>query len=233
MNQNNSFLAWLPMMTRPSVPSRPWPTKAGHLLGLLCAVLLFAGSAHGTQVPAAPKVGRLSLCQSCHGPQGEGGPAGQPRLAGQSEAYLVHALQSFHDGKRSGLPMEDIAQGLDPGEIPVLAHYFAGLPPRSRPQPAADVALVSAGRALAKHGAAGLPACLSCHDPAALAARAPALDGQPRAYLQSRLDQFQARARHAPPPPGSMTAVAAGLDAAQIEQLSAYFAQRPPGQTAP
>jgi cytochrome c553 len=47
----------------------------------------------------------------------------------------------------------------------------------------------------------------------------------PAQYVINRLDDFQLRAKENVPQPGTMTAVAATLDARQIEEVAAYLSQ--------
>ena len=79
-------------------------------------------------------------------------------------------------------------------------------------------------------GAANVDACFSCH--AALGkgngARFPSIAAEPAQFVINRLQEFQARAQGTTPQPGTMTAVAAKLDARQIEAAAAYLAQLEP-----
>ena len=69
-----------------------------------------------------------SLCAMCH----EAGLAGQneiPRIAGQQYAYIVKALESFRDGRRTndGGAMQAIVHGLSDQDLEALAQYVANL----------------------------------------------------------------------------------------------------------
>jgi cytochrome c553 len=69
-----------------------------------------------------------ALCTMCH----LDGLAGQneiPRVAGQQYAYLVKALESFRDGKRTndGGNMQAVMHGLSDAEIEALGQYVANL----------------------------------------------------------------------------------------------------------
>jgi cytochrome c553 len=86
--------------------------------------------------------------------------------------------------------------------------------------------MISAGRRLAESGGThGVPSCFSCHGPSGQGngARFPSIAGQPKTFLIARIHEFQARARAAPPKPGSMTEVASKMDDAQIEASAAFF----------
>lgn len=185
-------------------------------------------SAHAALVAPAG----IATCVACHGAQGEGSASlGAPRLAGQNEQYLAHALAMFKDGTRANPIMQPIAGGLSDEDIPQLAGYFAALhgplAPAAAPQPAE---LVAAGKQLARVGAAGTAACFSCHgaDGVGVGARFPSLVGQPAAFVVNRLHEFQARAKAKTPEPGTMTAVSTQLDETQIRQVAAYLSTLPP-----
>jgi cytochrome c553 len=64
----------------------------------------------------------------CH----EAGLAGQnevPRVAGQQYAYVVKALESFRDGRRTNDAgaMRAVVNGVSDQDIEALAQYVAGL----------------------------------------------------------------------------------------------------------
>ena len=65
-------------------------------------------------------------CLGCHGDAAEGGRQ-VPRLAGQREDYLQHALRGFRAGSRVGYTpaMSEALAGVTPVEIDDLAHHLA------------------------------------------------------------------------------------------------------------
>ncbi len=69
-------------------------------------------------------------CNSCHGANFEGQEQ-IPRLAGQHEAYLAKALTAYKSNARAGYDpaMNEVAQEIQPADIPVLAAYLAGYKP--------------------------------------------------------------------------------------------------------
>ncbi|MBV1907272.1 MAG: cytochrome c4 [Pseudomonadales bacterium] len=75
----------------------------------------------------------VSACTACHSPSGVGNNlAGFPRVAGQSQEYLVEQLTRYREGTRAtdektGGMMRQIAGGLTDGEIQALANYIQGL----------------------------------------------------------------------------------------------------------
>ena len=81
-----------------------------------------------TGAPAAQPPASAQQCVSCHGARGEGNPAGGfPRIAGQSQRYLVRQLESYANGTRHNPVMEPIAKGLSPQQMSEAAGYFAQL----------------------------------------------------------------------------------------------------------
>jgi cytochrome c553 len=65
-------------------------------------------------------------CASCHQP-GFVGRAQMPRLAGQREDYLRHAMQQYQANERAGVDtsMAAVLYGLESADIDALAHYLA------------------------------------------------------------------------------------------------------------
>ncbi len=65
-------------------------------------------------------------CASCHLP-GYVGRAQMPRLAGQREDYLRHAMQQYQANERAGVDtsMAAVLYGLTQADLDALAHYMA------------------------------------------------------------------------------------------------------------
>ncbi len=65
-------------------------------------------------------------CMGCHGTELAGGKQ-VPRLAGQREDYLLHALRGFREGRRVGYTpaMSEALAGVAPAELEDLAHYLS------------------------------------------------------------------------------------------------------------
>jgi len=69
---------------------------------------------------------KSQVCQACHGPTGnESTLPMYPRLAGQHEDYLIHALSSYRDGRRQNAVMAGFAGNLSDQDIADLAAYYA------------------------------------------------------------------------------------------------------------
>ena len=68
----------------------------------------------------------LEKCHSCHDENGMVSTSTVPRLAGQSEAYLLQAMKGYQSGKRIHKDMNEITRNLTLMEIHGIADYFAG-----------------------------------------------------------------------------------------------------------
>jgi cytochrome c553 len=69
----------------------------------------------------------VAMCKACHGAHFEGG-APAPRIAGQSYDYLIGAMDSFADGKRTNnLDMPGFMKALSEAQRQAIAHYLAAL----------------------------------------------------------------------------------------------------------
>jgi len=75
---------------------------------------------------ASPPDG-MAVCQICHQPNFVGGlPA--PRLAGQSYEFLIEAMNSFADSRRTNnADMVKIMEALSPAQREAMARYISGL----------------------------------------------------------------------------------------------------------
>lgn len=64
-------------------------------------------------------------CAACHGEGGNSTQAANPKLAGQYESYLIHALKSYRSGSRANPIMNAMAGALKDQDIADLAAYFS------------------------------------------------------------------------------------------------------------
>jgi cytochrome c553 len=91
----------------------------------LLASLAAAGAAQAGD-PAAGRE-RAATCRVCHGIDGVGTNPTVPNIGGQSEQYLVKALQDYRDGRRVNEQMTLMAEGLTDEEIDNLAAWYASI----------------------------------------------------------------------------------------------------------
>jgi cytochrome c553 len=181
------------------------------------------GIGHSGEVSPLPMT-----CESCHAEQKLSDDSHIPRLAGQSEAYLLNALKAYSDRTRLSGIMQVAVGTLDRNSLSDLASYYATQSPAGRPAPTIAADLLEKGRALAEIGRAAdkIPACLSCHDKAGANPAYPRLSGQNSAYLRQQLSLFQKGLRGGSSYSHLMTDAAKELTPEDIDALAAYFAQR-------
>ncbi len=84
------------------------------------------GEADAARVRDGAALSQKLNCGVCHLPT-YAGRAQMPRLAGQREEYLAHALTQYRDGTRRGSDtnMNAVMYGVTDAEIAALAHYMA------------------------------------------------------------------------------------------------------------
>lgn len=200
---------------------------------VLCTAAAGAASPDAAHIAAAGNGHGAPACASCHGADGGGqAAAGFPRLAHLDAAYLRHQLTSFADGSRSNPIMAPIAKSLTPAEQKALAAYYASLPlPAATQTPAADSNTDRhRGEQLAIRGMwdQQVPGCVQCHGPhgVGVGANFPPLAGQSALYLANQLRDWRSGTRKNDPL-GLMQHVAAALNDADIQAVSAWFAAQP------
>ncbi|MEO7050487.1 MAG: c-type cytochrome [Rhodanobacter sp.] len=169
---------------------------------------------------------KAAVCGACHGLDGNSSDAQYPKLAGQSEQYIVRQLTDFKSGKRQNPIMLGMATPLSTQDMHDVGAYFASQ--KSRPG-VADQALVEPGQALFRQGdpKRDIPACMACHtidgsgNPGAMY---PQLAGQHAQYIEAVL-----KAWHDGDSWGSdahsqiMPTIAKKLDAKDISALASYI----------
>jgi cytochrome c553 len=179
-------------------------------------------------VITGPSGGSLVACARCHGVDGAGGGNGAfPRLAGQSQDYLLQALTDYAEGKRQSGIMQPIAAALEPADRARLAAYFAS---RTAPYESQPIASAPSGAVLAANGdpARGVAACAACHateigSALKISPAYPRLAGQHEWYLRQQLLLWR-QGRAGTPLSDIMAAAARNLTDEDIAALAAYYA---------
>jgi cytochrome c553 len=130
-------------------------TAAAAAPAALASAELKPGDATAGQAKAA-------VCGACHGMDGNSSDAQYPKLAGQSEQYIVRQLTIFKSGKRQNPIMLAMATPLSTQDMHDIAAYFASKTPLPG---VADQALVEHGQTLFREGDTkrAIPACMACH----------------------------------------------------------------------
>jgi cytochrome c553 len=164
------------------------------------AACVLLGLTTTVQAGGDPEIGKgkSALCGACHGADGNSMTPSFPKLAGQSEDYLIKQLQAYKAGVRNDPVMSGQAAALDDADIPHLAAYFASQ--KKAPGTASDAELAAKGQRLYLGGnvAKGVPACAACHSPTGSgnpAAGFPALSGQHSMYVVTQLQRFKSGER--------------------------------------
>jgi len=132
---------------------------------------------------------KAAACGACHGMDGNSTDPQYPKLAGQSEQYIVHQLENFKSGKRQNPIMLGMATPLSEQDMHDIGAYFAS---KTALPGVADQALVEHGQQLFREGDVkrGIPACMACHsidgrgNPGAMY---PQLESQHAQYVQATL----------------------------------------------
>ncbi len=101
--------------------ARPAPRRWTSLLAL---ALLLPGLALAGGDPAAGR-SKAQACASCHGADGNADNPQFPRLAGQYESYLLHALRQYKSGARKNPIMNGMVASLSDQDLKDLAAWFS------------------------------------------------------------------------------------------------------------
>lgn len=94
---------------------------------LIYATLMSAMLSTGAIAKGDPAAGqeKSAVCAGCHGPDGNSTVGANPRLAGQYESYLYHALTQYKNGGRESILMANIVANLSDQDLKDLAAWFA------------------------------------------------------------------------------------------------------------
>ena len=170
--------------------------------------------------------GKAAACGACHGMDGNSTDPQYPKLAGQSEQYIVHQLENFKSGKRQNPIMLGMATPLSEQDMHDVGAYFAS---KTALPGVADQALVEHGQQLFREGDVkrGIPACMACHsidgrgNPGAMY---PQLESQHAQYIQATLKAWHDGTTWGTDAHSQiMPAIAQKLDADDIAALASYI----------
>lgn len=169
-------------------------SKSLLILGLAIAAPALAGG------DAAAGKALTQACAACHGADGNSLAPNFPKLAGQSEKYLLKQMQDIKSGERKVPEMTGQLDALDDNALANIAAYFAA-GPTSLAGAKNDPELLELGAKIYRAGnaAIGVPACIGCHSPTG-AGNAPAgfprVGGQHADYIAKQLKDFRAGAEY-------------------------------------
>jgi|SRR5450755_1190506 cytochrome c553 len=192
----------------------------------LVSVASTAQVSRATADQAAKKVAS-TVCVACHGPTGVSTSPLFPRLAGQTEVYLVAQLKAFKGKARGEQDAHDYMWGmatlLEDSVIEGLARYYSSQKPA--PGTPGDPKLIERGKFLFEHGDSQreIVACSSCHGQMAEGNSIfPRLASQHAAYVVRQLDVIQKRFRESP----VMHGVIKELDPDSMRAVAEYVQSR-------
>ena len=164
-------------------------------LALIFTVVLISVSTH-TLAAGDTALGqeKSATCIGCHGVNGNSMVPIFPKLAGQSEAYLLKQLREFKTHDRADATMAGMVAPLTDVDMQNIAAYYASqtLTPGVA-KPGANMAL---GEKIYRGGKkdTGVTACIACHGPQGKgipAAGFPVLSSQHAAYVAKQLKLFR------------------------------------------
>lgn len=189
---------------------------------LIMAPLLAAGSAFAAGDKEAGKA-KSAACAACHSADGNSAIPMNPKLAGQSEAYLLKQLKEFKSKKRENATMYGMVAGLSEQDMEDLAAYYAS---HTIKVGSADEKLMKKGEQIYRAGDAskGISACMGCHGPNGRgipSANFPAIGGQHSDYVVSQLKAFSAGQR-ANDGGKMMQNIAGKMNAKDMEAVASY-----------
>lgn len=191
----------------------------GAFLLAACLAAPSLVAAQGAAVAGDPERGaRLGYtCLGCHGiPNYKNTYPNYrvPKLAGQSPAYIVIALQAYRNQERGHATMHAHAATMSDQDMADVAAYLAGTPVQSKPD-AKPVGTAPEAAAV----------CVSCHgnDGVGITPEYPTLAGQYADYLQRALLDYKRGGRKNP----VMAGFVGALSEADIKALAAYYAAQP------
>lgn len=102
-------------------------------MGAILAAGMYVTSAHAQSTAPASNVPakvNVSMCIGCHGIDSYKTAFPEvyhvPKIAGQSQQYIVKALQAYRSGERPHPSMQGIARTLSDQEMAALAAYYGG-----------------------------------------------------------------------------------------------------------
>ena len=165
----------------------------------LCLISVVAHAADVDAAMAAAKTKVTTVCQNCHGRDGNSTSATFPRLNGQQADYLAAQLKKFRSHSRDDphamAYMWGMSAQLDDASITGIAKYLASRKPT---EPQTGGTLAAEGKDIFMNGvdAHNIPPCAACHgDHAEGDGEIPRLAGQHADYLKNQLEDFRSLVR--------------------------------------
>jgi len=179
-------------------------------LPLLLALMLPAGVQAAGDAAAGEQ--KAHTCLGCHGVKHYVNTYPTyhvPKIAGQHEAYLISALQSYRSKQRAHATMQANAGLMTDQDIEDIAAYFSGIGGK-KPDSASSA-----------KGIEEAATCAACHasDGNSVQPTNPILAGQYKSYIQQALRAYKSGERQN----AIMSGFASALSEADIAKLAKYF----------
>lgn len=197
--------------------------KTVNILFLVSMFLISAPLMAGGDAAAGKQ--KSVTCAACHGADGNSANPEWPKLAGQSEQYLLKQLKDFKHQNRVNPLMSGPVAALSEQDMADLAAYFASqtVTPGSTEQ-----ARLALGELVYRGGnlERGVASCMACHSPNGAgnpAATFPKLSGQHSQYVTVQLRNFRDGVRNNDRA-RMMRNVANKMTIEEIEAVSQYVA---------
>jgi cytochrome c553 len=163
-----------------------------------------------------------TVCAACHGADGNGVIALNPKLAGQHSDYLIKQLHDFKAGRRANAVMSGMVANLSDDDIKGLANYFAAQTPTLGKAKLNGTG--SLGEKIYRGGiaATNVPACAACHgaNGEGLPKRFPRISGQHADYTAQQLKIFRTAERANAP---MMQMIATKMTDAEMQAVADYI----------
>ena len=201
---------------------------ASILITSLSNPILAVGDAEAGQAKSA-------TCMGCHGLAGNSTIPNFPKLAGQSEAYIVKQLQYFKSGERKNAMMAGVASLLSDQDMEDIAAYYS-IQTISENSAQGSEKMIELGRKIYVGGKMDTQttACIACHGPKGKGiptAGFPSVAAQHADYTSSQLKAFRQYSINQQTDSDGvervnemMNNVAMGLTNEEIDALSQYIA---------
>jgi cytochrome c553 len=189
----------------------------------LALSILFSGSLLSADITKGKE--KSAICIACHAIDGNSQIKLNPKLAGQSEKYLIKQLLDFKKGKRLDPTMQSMASLLSTQDIQNIAAYFSS---QTVQHQTVDKQYIALAERIYRGGDKNrdIPACIACHSATGKglsSAGFPAIGGQHPAYTIKTLKAFRSGKRNNDANE-IMQDVVSKMSDKQIEALAYYLA---------
>jgi cytochrome c553 len=191
------------------------------ILGISFSMITATTFAGGSVKAGKEKSGQ---CVACHGVDGNSPSPAFPKIAGQSEGYIVKQLADFKSGRRANGIMAGQVAGLSKTDMENLGAFYASQ--KATTGTTSSKKHAKSGARLYRGGNAktGVSACMSCHGPSGkgIPPKYPRVSGQHAAYSEAQLKAFKEKKRLNDD--NVMTGIAFRMSQEEIKAVSDYMA---------